>query len=296
MRGNRFLDKMDLVDPAFVEEADTLPVKKSYGWIKWGAVAACLGLIAASAFTAARLIGNIPTVQIEMAAPAEDAPAGMRKVMNYNGYRYAFMENGAVYRLSSEQLGDALGTLRYDIQANPQENAAKEFSATFALDGTVYEMTNYNPDFRVAVEWNGNYYICQRTGMTDNTPLDAAKYFEDARFSDTIKEISIYDHAGAEMLAECPAQENASLIAALSQAEPAQLSGEEYQQISKAQKEGKSYQLFFSLSDGTLYRMYVIPSLNIAMIGDGRYTLPENFINDFGQLFDGLKQPPLPER
>ena len=41
MRGNEFLDKMELIDPAYVEAADATPKKKKSVWVKWGAVAAC---------------------------------------------------------------------------------------------------------------------------------------------------------------------------------------------------------------------------------------------------------------
>ena len=36
MRGNEFLDKMELIDPAYVEAADTKPRKKKKTWLKWG--------------------------------------------------------------------------------------------------------------------------------------------------------------------------------------------------------------------------------------------------------------------
>ena len=42
MNGNDFLDKMELIDPAYVEAADETPKKKRVAWLKWGAVAACL--------------------------------------------------------------------------------------------------------------------------------------------------------------------------------------------------------------------------------------------------------------
>ncbi|WP_296628748.1 hypothetical protein, partial [uncultured Negativibacillus sp.] len=131
-------------------------------------------------------------------------------------------------------------------------------------------------------------------GLTDNTPMDVAEHFKAARFPETINEVSIYDHAGAQMLADFPSSEIEALIDTLAQSMPAQLSDEDYQQIAKAQNEGQSYQLFFSLNDGTIYHLYVIPSLEIAMIGDGRYVLPESFAEDFGSLFEGLSQSPLP--
>lgn len=45
MRGNELLDKMELIDPAYVEAAEVLPKKKKKAWVKWGAMAACLCLV-----------------------------------------------------------------------------------------------------------------------------------------------------------------------------------------------------------------------------------------------------------
>ena len=46
MRGNEFLDKMSLVDPAYVEAAETAAKIKKRGRIRWGVVAAaCLCLV-----------------------------------------------------------------------------------------------------------------------------------------------------------------------------------------------------------------------------------------------------------
>ena len=44
MRGQEFLDKMELIEPAYVEAADIMPKKKKSIWIKCGAAAACLCL------------------------------------------------------------------------------------------------------------------------------------------------------------------------------------------------------------------------------------------------------------
>lgn len=41
MRGDEFLDKMELIDPAYVEAADVWKSKKKSLWMKWGAAAAC---------------------------------------------------------------------------------------------------------------------------------------------------------------------------------------------------------------------------------------------------------------
>lgn len=50
MKGNEFLDKMELIDPAYVEAADTKQKKKKNIWVKWGAMAACLALVFIASF------------------------------------------------------------------------------------------------------------------------------------------------------------------------------------------------------------------------------------------------------
>ena len=45
MRGNELLDKMELIDPAYIEAADTAPNKRKSVWAKWGTLAACLCLV-----------------------------------------------------------------------------------------------------------------------------------------------------------------------------------------------------------------------------------------------------------
>lgn len=59
MRGNEFLDKMELIDPAYVEVADAKPKGRKIAWVKWGAVAACFCLVVASALMIPR-IWNTP--------------------------------------------------------------------------------------------------------------------------------------------------------------------------------------------------------------------------------------------
>ncbi len=44
MRGNEFLDKMNLVDPAYVEAADMIPKRRKSSLRRWCAIAACLCL------------------------------------------------------------------------------------------------------------------------------------------------------------------------------------------------------------------------------------------------------------
>lgn len=295
MNTKKFTTAMDKIDDKYITEAIAYQKKsKALTWKKWAAIAACLGVAVISAFTVNYFSENQTAEQLQVAVPAQDSPMGIRKIMNFGGYRYVFMENGTSYALTSKQLDGVLGTLEYDIQSDPENNSKKDFSSTFALGGTVYKMTNYHPDFRVAVKWEDNYYICQSVGLTDNTSMNISEHFKTAGIPEIVNEISVYNHLGSELLAEIPSEKIIPLIDTLSEARPAELTNEEYQQIGKAQKEGESFQLFLTLNDGTIYKLYVIPSLKITMIGDNRYILPDEFNASFGQLFEGLSQQPLP--
>ncbi|MBP3313153.1 MAG: hypothetical protein J6K84_00640 [Oscillospiraceae bacterium] len=50
MRGTEFLDKMEFIDPAYIEAADKAK-KSALPWVKWGAMVACLCLVIAGVLT-----------------------------------------------------------------------------------------------------------------------------------------------------------------------------------------------------------------------------------------------------
>ena len=52
MRGNELLDKLERIDPAYIEAADAAPNKRKRVWAKWGTAAACLCLICGLAIPA----------------------------------------------------------------------------------------------------------------------------------------------------------------------------------------------------------------------------------------------------
>lgn len=82
MRGNEFLDKMDLTDPAYVEAADAAPKRKKNNWLKWTGAAACI-VVAVCAGTRFWLQGapNNPA-QLPMLTISENASEGM----GFEGY------------------------------------------------------------------------------------------------------------------------------------------------------------------------------------------------------------------
>lgn len=81
MRGNELLDKLELIDPVYVEAADAKPKKRKTVWIKWGAMAACLCLVIAGAL-AMRGIRNTPAPPVPVPDPngtiqREDEPTAV---------------------------------------------------------------------------------------------------------------------------------------------------------------------------------------------------------------------------
>ncbi len=80
MRGNEFLDKMGLVAPEYIEEAERKPKKRKNPWIKWLAAAACICIIAGFAVS----VGvYAPPEEPEMSDPGEGPPN-----LTVNGIQY----------------------------------------------------------------------------------------------------------------------------------------------------------------------------------------------------------------
>ena len=75
MRGDEFLDKMELVDPAYVEAADAWPEKRKTPWIKWGVMAACLCLALTGVLTVGRRSAPRPSEPVDL-GPAASEPTG----------------------------------------------------------------------------------------------------------------------------------------------------------------------------------------------------------------------------
>lgn len=297
MKAEKFSNALENIDDRYIlETAGQKAAKKSVlrHWKAWGALAACLCVAAVSLLAFRQLGVTQSPPSIVQTAPASDSPTAMRRFMNYNGMRYEFLGEGAVYEIPQEELGEVLGTLDYDIVSDPKTNSGKDFASSFALGGTVYSLNSYAPEFRLAVEWDGNYYLCQSVAYTDGQLLQVDRYFSLAGFPENIQGVSIYDHAGINLL-DCPPNgEIENFTEFLKSSIPAELENEDYQEIGQAQQEGRSFQISFELMDGTEYRFYLIPSLRIAMFGDGRYFLPQEFCDSYNNVFEALTQPEQP--
>ncbi len=63
MKGDELLNKMGLIDPKYIVEAEAEPRKKNNTWVRWGAVAACMCIIAGGTFVMPRA-WNTPSTAI----------------------------------------------------------------------------------------------------------------------------------------------------------------------------------------------------------------------------------------
>lgn len=241
---------------------------------KWMGLAAALVLVVGigTAWQIGVLVG--PGLGNEQGMQGStESPMGMRKLMNYEGYRYAFLNDGESFKLKGEELEEELGQVPED--------------ATFAQGGVIYTLRNYAPTFRVAIEWEGNYYIAERVAKADDSEMDIKAYVESMALENNLEKVVISDQIGMEVLKTLSEEEEMLLIENFSKAEIAQLESTDYEKMARAQSEGKSYKISLVLKDGTVVESYVILSMNYISVGDYTCTL-ENLNEKIGSLFEGL--------
>ncbi len=105
MNGAALLEKMELVNPAFVEEADRCPAPPKRGRAGWTALAACLVLLAVSA----------PFIRNLVLAPKGqwlDSPSDPLQIFEYGGAYYELVDDPALlerYGLPHAPTADAVG-------------------------------------------------------------------------------------------------------------------------------------------------------------------------------------------
>ena len=125
MRGNELLDKMELIDSAYVEAADAMPKRRRAAWLRWCAAAACLSLLAIAGIELPRKddsvrvsIGGIPREYKNMDITAGESAMEWPWEYKTVSEQYTtlamdgeeFLSRGPV---AASRVGDALG--RYDV-------------------------------------------------------------------------------------------------------------------------------------------------------------------------------------
>lgn len=215
-------------------------------------------------------------------------PGSNGKVLNYNGSRYTFLENGAAYDLSGWgiEAQPALGTLQYDMSADIQDGgkegySSRDLAATYMLGGTLYELPGYDPAFRLVVSHEGRTYIAQLSGLADGSVIDAGDYVSLADLKRLAKRIELLNGDGTLAQAWDEKKDIRRWISIISDSKAAETSNE----MAESQTSGKSYQLKWRLLDGTSITMNLAPELSQLTIGTGRYELSKTFIETYGTIF-----------
>lgn len=163
MRGNEFLDKMELIDPTYVEAADVKP-KKKRAWLRWGATAACLGLI---------VFGTVAISMRNQEPNSNDYPYNDDEVLEYIGKSLGNIQTDA---------GEIVFNEITDI------DAYRKFNTLYGYENKLYYSTRTTAfdlltSYPVADE-NGllNVAIFERDGSIENCPNydDFLKFTEKA--------------------------------------------------------------------------------------------------------------------
>lgn len=289
------------VDGNLVEKSNTTRRTNKKSYVRWGTIAACLALVVGLAIYKSPPTPESAAIFPEKQTQVSSAPTGIRKILNYNGYRYAFVGDGAQFKFTGVELVQSLGTLEeFDINAETgkndgDNNVEEDYASTFAVGGKLYEIPTYPSHFRIAVKYEQNYYLAEIVAKVNDSEMTAKEYLDMSNLKEHAKEIHILNHVGNDVLKKMTDHAFVeSMIEGLYSATNADLTNKEYEAIGKAQSEGKSYQLQFNIKDGTQMAMYIIPELKVVSMGDAYYQLPDAFFDQFGDIFSGLKQEALP--
>lgn len=126
MRGNTFLDKMELIDPAYVEAADTKPEYRKNPWVKWVATVASFCLILGAAAALLRFGANT------------DPQPGELVLSNQTTAKVSYGYDGS--QAAKQEL----------VYLTEEELFARE--KMYVFRGRVSELTNVTIDFNGAKE------------------------------------------------------------------------------------------------------------------------------------------------
>ncbi|MEK3736342.1 hypothetical protein MKZ23_15265 [Paenibacillus sp. FSL R5-0876] len=299
MNNKELFKTIGYIDENLIEKANSARRTNKKTYVKWGSFAACAALVLGVAVYKFPQTPLPNSPQISQQTPVS-SPTGVRKILNYNGYRYAFVADGAQFKFTGMEPDKSLGALEFDLNQEPgkkdgDKNAEKDYAATFAIGGKLYEIPTYPSHFRIAVKDEQYYYLAEIVAKVDDSAMSAKEYLDLANLKEHAKDIYILNHVGNDVqktITDHPIVE--SIIEGLYSAKKTELSNKEYEALAAAQSQGKSYQLQFNLKDGTYIAMYIIPELKVVSMGDAYYYLPDAFFVQTSDLFSGLTQEVLP--
>lgn len=205
MRGDELLDKLELVDPAYVEAADEKPVKKKTSWVKWGAAAACLGAVLLAGAFLLREKGPAKTVTVNIGGVTREyknnnvghtlesiewrweemADVERYTSLEWNGKTFATRRSA----VSRSLLGDELGTAEVtgsDAYSDEIHRLACE----------VYEIAGVSPELYVAVGLEGEFYVFHQNEY--DPPATLGELLDSCSLPQTLTLVQFTRHDGPE--------------------------------------------------------------------------------------------------
>lgn len=182
MRGNELLDKMALIDPAYVEAADVKSGKKKAAWMKWSAAAACIALAACAA---GMLFRGTPSSRVSLGGIAReyrDITITKDELAIVWPWEYqTISEQYTTLVLDGEEFhsgrpvgASCVGSLigRYDV-AGFDTYTGQEHHMT----AEVYEISGVSKSGLVAVKLDGDFYVFCRSSYAP--PENLGELLED---------------------------------------------------------------------------------------------------------------------
>lgn len=175
MRGNELLDKMELIDPAYVEAAEAKQKKRNNIWVKWGAMAACLCFVIMGTMilrpsaplpndgTGIIVSENGVTIpQMSVSLSSKEA-ADMLAFFIYQGRCYVQYE---YVNVGADIIGEYLGTATGLIDEWTPKEGYVELAGS--VSGDFYAVNGYDPAFMLCMKDETgavSTYICNN-GIT----------------------------------------------------------------------------------------------------------------------------------
>lgn len=222
MRGSELLDKMGLVDPAYIEAADKAPGRGKSTWARWGAAAACLIAVISAGYGVLNILRadgfsiKIPFIKDPAVKdPSMDNPAAVSLANITRPYReadimgteiaiiwpweymtvaeqYSMMTfDGRQYRSkgrvrSAALLGEALGSCE---AAGSDPYTGQEHRMTFE----VYRINGVSEKRMAAVDLNGEFHVFQHDEY--DPPADFGELLDDYSLTQTLAldRFTVYD-------------------------------------------------------------------------------------------------------
>lgn len=269
MKNEKFLELLNNIDDKYILEADRKKRKNSKRNLLL-TIAASFVLVFGITLKNGTInnIINYENNLNKMSSPSSEP----RRILQYNKNIYEFLENEN--SVKKEDLDKELGEIKFDLLED-EKNYNKDLSATFGIGGKIYSLKEYNKDFRVAVVYKNKIYICEKVDEIDKK-VNIEEYFKNANLINLTKYIEVYDHFGMEKQKVVEGELAKELLSSLEKSEDIILSDEDYEKIASAQGNGGSFLLKAVLKDKTTFDFYILPELQLVMIGDNTFKITDS--------------------